>query len=64
MVLLLPLGMANGDDYAGDSLLVYGYSTGERLCLRITLRGNNSVARGDALREDFADLGKINSTGG
>ena len=56
--------MVNKDVYARDLLLVYGYSAGERLCLRITLRGNNSFARGDALREDFADLGKINSTGG
>ena len=43
VVLLLSLGMVNGDDYAGDLLLIYSYSAGERLCLRLTLRENNSV---------------------
>ena len=44
LVLLLPLGIVNGDDYAADLLLsVCEYFVGERLCLRITLRGNNSV---------------------
>ena len=58
MVLLLPLGIVNEDDYAGDFLLIYGYSAGERLSLRITLWGNNSVARGDVLLENFSDLEK------
>ena len=38
MVLLLPLGMVNGDDYAGDFLLVYSYSVGGE-----TLFENNFV---------------------
>ena len=56
MVLLLPLGMVNGNDYDGDLLLVvYGYFVGERLCLRITLWGKTLFERGDALLEDFSN---------
>ena len=38
MVLLLPLGMVNEDDYGGDLLLVYNYSAGGE-----TLFENNSA---------------------
>ena len=47
-----PLGMVNGDDYTGDLILVYEYSVGERLCLRIT------ILREGALLEGFADVEK------
>ena len=57
MVLLLPLGMTNGDDYAGDLLLVYGYSVGERLCLRITLRGNDFVGGCISIAEGINSVG-------
>ena len=58
MAFLPLLGMLSGSDCAGGSLLIYGCSVGERLCLRITPRGNNSVARGGILLEDFADSKK------
>ena len=44
VVLLLSLGMVNRDDYTVDLLIsACEYYAGERLGLRITLRGNNSV---------------------
>ena len=40
MVLLLPSGMVNGNDYVGDWLFViHEYFVGKRFCLSITLRG-------------------------
>ena len=65
MVLILPLGMVNEDDYAADLLLsAFEYSVEERLFLRITLRGNNSVCERRCFARRFCRFGEIKSIGG